>query len=48
MKVPFYHVMLRGVGGGKIFVADSDYSRFLKYVEITTEKFNVVIYLHLS
>ncbi len=26
------HVMSRGVGRGKIFLANDDYSRFLKYV----------------
>ncbi len=27
-----YHIMSRGVGRGKIFLADDDYSKFLEYV----------------
>ena len=28
-----FHIMSRGVGGGEIFVANGDYTRFLGYVE---------------
>ncbi len=39
-----YHVMSRGVGRGKIFLANDDYSRFLKYVASAKEKFNLDIF----
>ncbi len=39
-----YHVMSRGVGKGKIFLANDDYSRFLDYVASTREKFNLDIF----
>ncbi len=39
-----YHVMSSGVGRGKIFLANDDYSRFLKYVASAKEKFNLYIF----
>ncbi len=33
-----YHVMSRGVGRGKIFLANDDYFRILKYVASAKEK----------
>ncbi len=39
-----YHVMSRGIGRGKIFLANGDYSRFLEYVASAREKFNLDIF----
>ncbi len=39
-----YHVMSRGVGRGKIFLTNDDYSRFLEYVASAREKFNLDIF----
>ena len=39
-----YHVMSRGVGRGKIFLANDDYSRFLEYVESARERFGLDIF----
>ena len=36
--------MSRGVGRGKIFLANDDYSRFLEYVSSAREKFNLDIF----
>ncbi len=36
-----YHVMSRGVGRGKIFLTNDDYSRFLKYMASAKEKFKL-------
>ncbi len=39
-----YHIMSRGVGRGKIFLTDEDYSKFLEYVEKAKEKFGLDIF----
>ena len=39
-----YHIMSRGVGGGKIFLTNEDYSKFLEYVEKAREKFGLDIF----
>ncbi len=39
-----YHVMSRGVGRGKIFLTNDDYSKFLEYVASAREKFNLDIF----
>ena len=39
-----YHVMSRGVGRGKIFLINDDYSRFLEYVASARERFNLDIF----
>ena len=43
-KGAIYHIMSRGVGRGKIFLDNDDYSRFLEYVEKAREKFNLDIF----
>jgi REP element-mobilizing transposase RayT len=39
-----YHIMSRGVGRGKIFLTDDDYSKFLEYVERAKEKYDLDIF----
>ncbi len=39
-----YHIMSRVVGGGKIFLANDNYSKFLEYVASAREKFNLDIF----
>ncbi len=39
-----YHIMSRGVGRGKIFLTDEDYSKFLEYLEKAKEKFGLDIF----
>jgi REP element-mobilizing transposase RayT len=39
-----YHIMSRGVGRGKIFLTNDDYSRLLEYIENAREKFNLDIF----
>ncbi|WP_420885416.1 transposase [Candidatus Scalindua japonica] len=39
-----YHVISRGVGRGKIFLTNDDYSKFLEYVASAGEKFNLDIF----
>ena len=39
-----YHIMSRGVGRDKIFLANDDYSRFLSYLEKAVEKFEIDIF----
>ncbi len=39
-----YHIMSRGVGRGKIFLTNEDYSKFLEYVEKAREKFGLDIF----
>ncbi len=36
-----YHIISRGVGSGKIFLTNEDYSKFLEYVEKAREMFGV-------
>jgi len=39
-----YHIMSRGIGRGKIFLTNDDYSRLLEYIENAREKFNLDIF----